>query len=229
MTRAALAALVLGLLATTGPGCGAPPSDEPLPEEETPESERFRAPSSSTGYLVLEEGTLRFQPCGATVTQPVDDLSDGEARRLVEDLGHGEDRIAAAVVLEGMRLLEVRHAAGEARTCEDLLPGVDLEARGNEPFWSLEVQGEEARWRTPDELDGIVWSEGEWRSTGEGRWQFEARRGGPGEEERLLLDLESAPCRDTMAGFRFPYIARLDLAGIAYEGCALEGHSSTRP
>ena len=39
-------------------------------------------------------------------------------------------------------------------------------ARGNEPFWAVTFDGEEATFRTPDLPDGIKYREGRWKRKG---------------------------------------------------------------
>ena len=198
---------------------------EPQPEDEPSAEQAVRpsAPFSLPGDLLLEEGLLRFQPCGLADAQPVDDETGSEARTLIENLGYGTDRVRSAVVLDGGRLLEVRHATPEGARCEDLLPDAEWEARGNEPFWVLRVTGGEALWITPDDQEGITFEGGEWRQADPGLFRYEARLDGVDGVEYLTLILEEEPCHDTMAGARFPFVAQVEKGGSVYAGCALEG------
>lgn len=214
------------LVALVGTGCEpareGPPMEEPSAEA-TPEGERFRAPASLPGDLLLVEGLLRFQPCGQGDAQPLDDGTEGEARQIVEELGYGQDRVRAAVVMEGGRLLEVRYAAPEAAECEGLIPDAHALAQGNEPFWSLRIEGSEATWTTPEEMDGIRYADGSWAPRdGEG-WRFQAAHHGVDGVDYVTLELIPERCVDTMSGARFPFSARAEQGGRGWEGCAREG------
>lgn len=191
-----------------------------------PEPVSFQARAALPGDLFLEEGILRFQPCGEGYAQPLDDATGGRAAEAVRELGYGEGRVRAAVVLEGSRLVEVRHAAPEAAGCRELLPDADLEARGNEPFWVVRVDGSDARWITPEEPEGIAYREGTWERPGDGRWRFEARREGVDGVEYLVLELTEEGCIDSMSGARFPFAARVEHGGRRFEGCGLEGRGA---
>ena len=198
---AAAAVLMAATVLVTG--CDEEPRERPVP------------PVSLPGDLLLEGEVLHFLPCGAAGPRPVDDETGSEARTLIQNLGYGSDRVRSAVVLDGDRLLEVRHATPEDARCRDLLPDADLEARGNEPFWVVRVTGEEALWITPEDQDGVTFGGGAWQPTHPGRFVYEARG--------LVLDLEEEPCFDTMAGARFPWTASVEKDGTRYVGCALEG------
>jgi uncharacterized membrane protein len=213
---------LLGLLTLVG--CGEPP-EPPVDEAAPPPAPvvEFQAPPSVSGDLILQEGQLRFQACGQEDGQPVDDETGGEARQVLDQLGYGTDRVRVAVVLEGARLLEVRHAHPETQECRELLPDADVEARGNEPFWNLRVTGTEALWRTPEEMEGITYHDGEWGRSDDGEMSFEARRDGVDGVEYLRLSVTAERCMDSMAGSWFPFSAALELGGRSWEGCAVEG------
>lgn len=213
---------LLGLLSLAA--CGDPP--EPPVEDAAPAPTAavgFQAPASVSGDLILQEGRLRFQACGQEDAQPVDDETGGEALEVLDQLGYGSHRVRVAVVLEGARLLEIRHAHPETQACRELLSDVDVEARGNEPFWNLGVTGSEALWRTPEEMDGIAYHDGSWERTGDGEMSFEARRDGVDGVEYLRLTLTPERCMDSMAGSWFPFSADLELGGREWDGCAVEG------
>jgi uncharacterized membrane protein len=183
----------------------------------------FEAPAGLPGELLLVEGLLRFRPCGQGDAQPMDDGTGSEAARAVRELGYGEDRVLAVVVLDGVRLLEVRHATPEAPGCEALLRDGDLHAWGNEPFWNASIEGDRLLWRTPEDPEGIPWTEGRWERPAGDQWRFEARRDGVDGVDYLTLELAEERCRDTMAGSYYPFSARVRIEGRVLEGCALEG------
>lgn len=218
-----IAALLATLVAVgCDPAGDGPPVEEPgvaVP----PEPERFRAPASLPGDLLLVDGLLRFRPCGQGDAQPLDDGTGGEARRIVEELGYGQDRVRAAVVMEGARLMEVRFAAPEAVGCEGLIPDAHALAQGNEPFWSLRIEGSDAIWTTPEEMDGIRYTDGSWAPAEGEAWRFQASHHGVDGVEYVSLELVPERCTDTMSGARFPFSARAEQGGRSWEGCAREG------
>jgi uncharacterized membrane protein len=210
-------------------GCGAPgedPSSHGRAEEGMPTGTLpFPVPSSLSGELLLDEEGVGFLPCGAGESLRIRDRTGSEAASIVEDLGYGDGRVLAAVVLEGDELREVRFAAPEGRRCEQLLPEEDLAAMGNEPFWSLRIRGGEARWTTPEDMDGTAYAPGTWEEGGPGEWVLTVPpaegEDDPGEGP-VVLRLLTERCVDTMAGSRFPFSARVERGGRTYEGCAVE-------
>jgi uncharacterized membrane protein len=217
---------VMGLLVWL-PACDSEGDAEEMmevaPPPVSPEPVTLRAPASLPGDLLLDEGLLRFQACGQADAQPVDDETGGMARQILDELGYGDDRVRVAAVLDGARLLEIRYASPEESRCQDLLPDAHLEARGNEPFWNVQVRGTEAVWRTPEIVDKINYFDGGWEGDPEGELIFEARRDGVDGVEYLRLRITPEECRDTMAGAYFPFTARVELGGQEWVGCALEG------
>ena len=225
VAAASLPAVLLG-------GCEEPESQEaePAPVVEAPRT--FSAQVALPGELLLEEGILRFLPCGEGASQPVDDETEGEAVRLVRELGHGEAGLVALVVLDGARLLEVRFAAPETAGCDSILPEGEVEARGNEPFWSVLIRDEEALLRTPGESEGITYTDGGWIAAPGGGWRYRATLEDADGVGALDLELGDERCVDTMSGARFPLVARLTIEGEGplppgvVEGCAIEGRAA---
>jgi uncharacterized membrane protein len=232
-------ALVILILALTTAACG---EDAPGPPDAPVDSVQgalpFPVPASVSGDLILGDGGLAFHRCGADSPDPIRDRTGGDAARLVEELGYGSDRILAAVVLDGDALVEVRYAVPEGPGCEGLLLEGDLVARGNEPFWSLRVEGEEARWITPNDMEGAVHSPARWEGASPGSEGQGAAAGWtlaapaiPGWDEEgpggpLTLHLTPERCVDTMSGARFPFTARVERDGMEWRGCAVEGRDA---
>ncbi|MEE2862155.1 MAG: hypothetical protein VYB46_15280 [Pseudomonadota bacterium] len=87
-------------------------------------------------------------------------------------------------------------------------------ASGNEPFWSVQINGNTATYRTPENGDGrgiqvnrLTFDEGvEYIGVLDGR--------------PFALNLRAARCRDSMSGKRMPLTARLTVTGDQYTGCA---------
>jgi uncharacterized membrane protein len=231
-------AIAVSLVLSIAAACG---GDAPGPHEAGEDGLHgplpFPVPASVTGDLILGDGGLAFHRCGADSLQPIRDRRGGDAARLVEELGYGSGRILAAVVLDGDELVEIRYAVPEGPGCEELLPGGDLVARGNEPFWSLRVQGDRARWITPDDMEGAVHAPARWGEASPGSggrddvagWTLTAP-GIPGWDEEgpggpLTLHLTPERCVDTMSGARFPFTALVERDGREWKGCAVEGRT----
>jgi len=90
-------------------------------------------------------------------------------------------------------------------------------ARGNEPFWTLKVNGDTLAWITPDHLEGrqlhadkVVSGD---RTTYTGTDQGKA----------FSLVIEPKPCTDSMSGETFSHTSTWTYAGERNSGCAGEG------
>jgi uncharacterized membrane protein len=179
------------------------------------------ATQERVGRMTLEGDRLRFLACGekgpGTVIQ---DFPDARGTTLIRDLG-GSGMVL--VRLDEERLKEIRYAASEGPGCKSLPPDGDVEARGNEPFWYVRVDGARAVWRTPSDPDGAVFRDGMWSRSGEGPYVFRARRGSASGVEHLTLELTEARCVDSMSGARYPMKAVAKREGERVEGCAVEG------
>uniref|UniRef100_UPI001A8D6776 COG3650 family protein n=1 Tax=Paracoccus shandongensis TaxID=2816048 RepID=UPI001A8D6776 len=87
-------------------------------------------------------------------------------------------------------------------------------ARGNEPFWAVDVAGSTAIWKTPDNQKGrpirvnrLAFAQGvEYVGVHAGR--------------PFVLNVRAAECQDTMADQTFPFTARLTVSGKTETGCA---------
>ncbi|MBU2958084.1 hypothetical protein Q4511_10375 [Paracoccus sp. 1_MG-2023] len=86
-------------------------------------------------------------------------------------------------------------------------------ARGNEPFWNVEISGGSATYRTPDNQNGrsvsvdrIVFADGvEYVGVLDGR--------------PFVVNLRAQECQDTMADEKFPLTASLTVRGQKLSGC----------
>ena len=118
-------------------------------------------------------------------------------------------------------LVVVLLTAGALLSCARAENGPPVsKARGNEPFWAVTFDGEEATFRTPDLPDGIKYREGRWKRKGTAAvWVYKARRE---RAEGLWLELEitEVPCTDSMSGEAFPYRAAVTFEDRHMDGCA---------
>jgi uncharacterized membrane protein len=181
----------------------------------------FTTTPAHPGSLRLEDGKLRFLACGEGAHGVlIDDLPDERGAVLLRELG-GQG--AVLVRLDEDRLREIRYAAAEGSTCDRRRREGDVLAVGNEPFWSIRVDGGDALLRTPEEPDGVVFRDGTWSHSGDGPWVFRARRGSPAGVEHLTMELTEARCVDSMSGARFPMKAAVTRERQRLDGCAVEG------
>lgn len=87
-------------------------------------------------------------------------------------------------------------------------------ARGNEPFWAVDVAGSTAIYKTPDNQKGrpirvnrLAFAQGvEYVGVHAGR--------------PFVLNVRAAACEDSMSGQDFPFTARLTVSGKSETGCA---------
>jgi uncharacterized membrane protein len=177
---------------------------------------------ATAGILRLQNGTLHFVACDASGQgTALEDGTNGEAVAIVSELG-AENGVTALVQIEGSRLVAVHYAAPEGAPCTELPPAVDVEARGQEPFWYVSIADEVATVRTPEEQDGVAYAGGRWSSVDASHWRYEAARDG----EPLVLELALERCADAMSGARYPLKATLTRKGEAMSGCALQGRGA---
>ncbi|RMC37820.1 COG3650 family protein [Paracoccus alkanivorans] len=88
-------------------------------------------------------------------------------------------------------------------------------ARGNEPFWSVEVSGNTANYKTPENQGG--------RKVNVTRLTFAQGVEYVGTLDGLVfkLTLRGADCTDSMSGEKFPMTASLTARGKTSQGCAV--------
>ena len=188
------------------------------------------------GQLVLGHEVRSFVPCGseralwvvdrtgselgstyrALTTQPYEalyvELRGREAPAL--DEGFGADYDGSLIALE------LRRAARETAGCDEDQAGLEFVARGNEPFWRIEIRAGGMRLTELGAAGPLELRRPEARSSGAMRTYLTrgGRTAGP-----IELSLTEHPCHDSMSGERLPYTAELRLDGRVLSGCALEG------
>ncbi|MDO5640912.1 MAG: hypothetical protein Q4G26_00790 [Paracoccus sp. (in: a-proteobacteria)] len=108
-----------------------------------------------------------------------------------------------------------RVATAESRT----LNAAGFVARGNEPFWTVEVAGSGARYITPENPNGstvavrrIVYQQGV---------EYIGERGGA----PFSINIRAVECTDSMSGEKFPMTALLRMGSRRLQGCASPGEA----
>jgi len=92
-----------------------------------------------------------------------------------------------------------------------------LRARGNEPFWAIDVEGDVLHFVTPEMPEGRT-LQGE-------RIEHDKGMAFTGEDEGrpFSLDITRTACTDSMSGEAFEFSATWDYAGQRMQGCAYAG------
>jgi uncharacterized membrane protein len=238
-----IAGIVLCACSKTSPPAAPPaltPDTAPVPAVAIPTPSPSAPPAESS--LALKRGTLSltseqatFQPCGEAARLWLIDQTDGVLRQTFAsesmplDLyveAHGErsqipDNDAAARGYPGAFILaEVLYAAtpGESQGCSQPPPTYTVAARGNEPFWSVEVSGDTMTWRQPEPPKELV-IQAPQSQDAEGTVGYAGKSG----EHTLELFIDELPCRDSMSGAFFAYSARAVFNGKELKGCARIG------
>lgn len=87
-------------------------------------------------------------------------------------------------------------------------------ARGNEPFWAVDVAGSTAIYKTPDNQRG--------RPIRVNRLNFAqgVEYVGVHAGRPFVLNIRATECQDSMSGQDFPFTARLTVSGSSNTGCA---------
>lgn len=103
---------------------------------------------------------------------------------------------------------------GTTPTADTRTPPPVLRAMGNEPFWSIEIDGSRLLYTTPDDRAGQP-IDANWINEGRGwRWI------GNADQSAFDLTIEPGQCNDTMVDRSYAYSARVLMAGKTLQGCA---------
>lgn len=236
---------VLALCACSRQGTPAQQASDAEPQAPAVSAASEPEPSSTESSLALKRGVLSlaadrvtFQPCAQAQALWVIDQTDGMLHKALGDEPqpsqwyaelHGERMAlteelartygyAAAFVLE-----EVLYAApvGESHGCEQRANDFVVAARGNEPFWAIDVRHDQTLlWRQPEEPRQLTF-EILRSEDAEGTVAYFAAAG----DRTLELFVDALPCRDSMSGAYFAYSARAKLDDRQLKGCARIGES----
>lgn len=232
----------LALLAGCSRPGETPPAVTPPPPAARPTSELSSGPveeAPAESSLAIKRGIVTGEGDHA-IFRGCDDpaelwLVDGEGaltQLLTEDTNslyvetYGErgpvpDDLPAAKEQAGAFMLEqLLYAAStaEGRGCDRAIPDNVVSARGNEPFWAVEVTQTGMVWKQPDEPKEIRLGELQ-AEDAEGTVGYRASDA----QHKLELQIEAQACRDSMSGEYFAFAARAVLDGREVKGCARVG------
>lgn len=219
----------------------APPAPELAFEEPATPPEQLPPADSGLeikrGLLTFTKGRKTFQSCGEVEELWVLDQAETSLEKIFAaelrpdssklyieaygERGPVADDIPDAQGYAGMFVLEeVLFATleGAARACDQPVPTYIVAARGNEPFWSIEVGETQLTWRSPEPPNELTMNV-EPAHYAEGAVRYIARGG----DHELELLLDAQPCRDSMSGDFFAYAARAVFDGEELKGCARVG------
>jgi uncharacterized membrane protein len=248
MSRSILLGVCVGSLVLCGCSKQDAPPDsqtvtnelEPIPSAALPEATSSAPPAESSlalkrGTFSLEAERMTFQLCGEQTTLWVIDESDGVLRETFASEpkplqlyveAHGERaavpaEISAARGFPGVFILEeVLYATlpSESQGCNSPAPDYIVMARGNEPFWSVDVTADKLLWRQPDAPKEVVFDAAQSQDA-EGTVGYTGSAGG----HTIELLINAQVCRDSMSGALFAYTARATFDGNQLKGCARIG------
>jgi uncharacterized membrane protein len=188
------------------------------------------------GIMTLAEERSTFRPCEAKAEWWVLDQSPSlVTQTLMEDAetsplslyveAYGERAPASddpsAKGFEGVFVLEdILYAGvpGDERGCAAPDATYIVAARGNEPFWFVEVSEQRMIWRQPDDPKEIVFGPAQTQDA-----EGAVRYSGSSSEHQLELMVHAQVCRDSMSGEFFAYTSKAILDGKEFSGCARVG------
>src|SRR3546814_703851 len=104
--------------------------------------------------------------------------------------------------------------ATPATTDDDVLAGDSFRARGNEPFWAIDTEGDILHLVTPEMPEGRT-LKGERIAHVKG-----VAFSGEDDGRPFNLDITRTACTDSMSGEAFEFTATWDYAGQRMHGCA---------
>ncbi len=108
--------------------------------------------------------------------------------------------------------------ATPAAADDDALAGDSFRARGNEPFWAIDTEGDVLHFVTPEMPEG--------RTLQGMRIAHVKGVAFSGEDDGrpFNLDITRTACTDSMSGDAFEFTATWDYAGQRMHGCARSSH-----
>jgi len=97
-------------------------------------------------------------------------------------------------------------------------------ARGNEPFWSIEVEGGTLHWKTPESPDAVIWGSAT-RTLRDDGFDITASR----DEATLVMSATGVLCRDGMSGMPYPHTVTVRVDSDELQGCGGEPQALLMP
>jgi uncharacterized membrane protein len=188
------------------------------------------------GVVMLAQDRTTFRACEESSELWVLDQTDGVLARtfggespnaptMLYMEAYGErapaDDVPEARGYAGVLVLEEVLYAGlqdQVRGCGSAPANYIVAARGNEPFWAVEVTEDQIVWRQPEAPKEIILSSPQ---TADAEGAVRYRASGSGREVDVLIDAQ--PCRDNMSGEFFAYSAKALLDRREFSGCARVG------
>lgn len=89
-----------------------------------------------------------------------------------------------------------------------------LQALGNEPFWSVQVDGAQLRWSSPENIEGIGLTAQ--REDGDDGLYLRGQMAG----QAVQLHVQAGSCSDGMSDTVYPWRATWTQGGTVFKGCA---------
>ncbi|WP_340645979.1 hypothetical protein [Phenylobacterium sp.] len=90
----------------------------------------------------------------------------------------------------------------------------DMDARGTEPFWGLQIRGTQITLQRPDHPAAVGPNPGLVMKDGKAVWESQAGT------DRLVVTLSLEPCSDGMSDLKYAYAAQVVLGTETLKGCA---------
>ena len=209
-------------------------------------SARDASPGAATGafrgILAGPASRRTFHACGDPTPALVMDSTGGRLRVSYDALtgGAGADSVYAEVqgrlvpmppaargegLDRALHVLDVRRVTpvGEGGGCNQPPLAADFRARGNEPFWNVDVARTGIVFRQPEDSIAFPYAAPGMSATGR-VYRTATTPAAPGDTvHHLTLTLERRPCADSMSGERMSWTAVAVLDARRLTGCAFEG------
>lgn len=129
-----------------------------------------------------------------------------------------------AILVLGATLASCSQDAGEISRDSTPFDGIadtaEINLLGNEPFWGLEVADGQATFRTPENIEGTVFSVA--RFAGNNGLGVSGSMAG----EPVQATITPGACNDTMSDRTYPYAATVAIGDRTLYGC---GYTSDEP
>lgn len=120
--------------------------------------------------------------------------------------------VAAALTLAGCAPPEDR-IDPKGKTFDGIAPGEIISLTGTEPFWAIQIKGEEARYSNPEHPEGFAFTVA----------RFAGNNGlglsGTLFEQPVTITLTPGQCSDGMSDRAYPFVATVALGEETLRGC----------